>query len=333
MKVRLAVAPVAAVLALLVASPAAASLTTFQQYVGNYNVSTDGFGSTSAGGQIQASVPVGATVVAAYLYTSTFSTAPLPGVTFQGVSQSFTSLGVANGFLQAGRSDVTSIVKPIIDVGPGGTYNFNITEASSSATDGEALVVVYQLGSLPVSTIGILDGFSQSAGDSAHLDFAGGLDTSAGFFAEMYIGDGFSFDGSDPLNPSNTNQTSTIRVNGNIMTNVAGHCDDAADASCSNGNLITVGGFNDPFTPSNPLIAQDHEHYNLVPFIANGDTTILVTTLNPSSDDNIFLEVFRVRGEGTVSTEPRAATAPEPATLTLVGAGALALVRRQRRKV
>ena len=52
---------------------------------------------------------------------------------------------------------MTGILKPIIDGGPGGLYNFAVTETSSSQ-DGYALVVVYSLASQPVSTIGILDG-------------------------------------------------------------------------------------------------------------------------------------------------------------------------------
>ena len=48
-----------------------ASLTAFQQYVGNVGYSSDGFGSLSQSGTISASVPIGSTVLAAYLYTST----------------------------------------------------------------------------------------------------------------------------------------------------------------------------------------------------------------------------------------------------------------------
>lgn len=312
------------VMALVVAAPASASLTTFQNFVGNYGVSTDGFGSTSQTGQIQASVPVGATVVGAYLYTSTFSNPSLSGVngtTFNGNVVSFTNLGVNSSSccaLAAGRTDVTSIVAGVVNGGPGGTYNFNIAESDGSQ-DGEALVVVYQLAALPTTTIGILDGFSQSSGDDATISFANPLASSdPGFFAEMLIGDGFSC----------CSQMSSITVNGTVITESAGNNDDG-DA-VANGALITVGGFDDPFSPLLPSYTDDHERYNLVPQIADGSTNILIHTLNPSNDDNIFLEVFRVLGEGQVSTGP---VAPEPATLTLVGLGALAALRRRRQSL
>jgi hypothetical protein len=98
-----------------------------------------------------------------------------------GTGVSYTSLGTLAGFLTAGRSDVTSIVKPIIDGGIGGVYNFTVTE-TSSVQDGEALVVVYSNPSLGISTIGILDGFSAFAGDTTSVNFATALDpTAAGF--------------------------------------------------------------------------------------------------------------------------------------------------------
>jgi len=300
---------------LLAAGSAHASLTAFQQYVGTYGYSSDGFGSTTQSGTISASVPAGSTVLAAYLYTSTFAS-DLTGVggTLNGTGVSYTSLGTLAGFLTAGRSDVTSIVKPIIDGGIGGVYNFTVTE-TSSVQDGEALVVVYSNPSLGISTIGILDGFSAFAGDTTSVNFATALDpTAAGFEAEVALGIGFSFDGSDC---TDSGQVSQVKVNGTTITNNAGCNDDNADAFSSNGNLITVGGFNDPFSPLLPTTAQDHERYNLVPYINVGDTTIKFDTFNASQDDNIFLAVVKVTGEGGVNQPPPGV--PEPASLALVG--------------
>ena len=75
--IRLMVAAAAACLSL---GSAHAALTPFQMYTGNVGVSSDGWGSTTQAGVISADVPVGATVTAAYLYTSTFSNAALTGV-------------------------------------------------------------------------------------------------------------------------------------------------------------------------------------------------------------------------------------------------------------
>ena len=49
-----------------------------------------------------------------------------------------------------------------------------------------------------------------------------------------------------------------------------------------NGSLITVGGFDDPFSTLLPsLRSDDHERYNLVPYITNGETTIGVHNSEP----------------------------------------------------
>ena len=93
-----------------------------------------------------------------------------------------------------------------------------------------------------------------------------------------------------------------------------------------NGSLITVGGFDDPFSPFLPTYDEDHERYNLVPYITNGDTTISVRTVNPSGDDNIFLAVFHVTGEAGINEPPPDATVPEPGTLSLLAIGGAAVL-------
>ena len=289
-----------------------ASLTAFQQYVGNVGYSSDGFGSLSQSGTISASVPVGSTVLAAYLYTSTFNNPSLGGVggTLNGNAVSYTSLGLNSAAccgLTAARTDVTSIIKPIIDGGAGGVYNFRITESSSSQ-DGEALVVVYSNPALGISTVGILDGFASVLGDTTSISFASALHPLApGFSAELALGIGFSC----------CSQQSTVKVNGTTITTTAGNNDDG-DA-VANGSLITVGGYDDPYSTLLPGYADDHERYNLVPNIADGSTTIKFDTVNASQDDNIFLAVVRVTGEGNVCTGPNCNTIPEPGSMALVG--------------
>ena len=230
----------------LAATAAQASLTPFQTYTGNVGYSSSGSGFTSDTGSISASVPVGATVLAAYLYSSANSTGPVTG-NFNGNAVTYTGLGIDNGFLQASRGDVTAAVQAVVNSGPGGVYNFSISEGNTNVQDGEALVVVYSLASLPVSTFAILDGFSASGGDSTSINFAKPLDpTAAGFHAEMFLGDGFSFDSGD-----SGSQVSTVKVDGTTITNSAGDFDDGVGAD---GGLITVGGYNDPFSPFLPTI-------------------------------------------------------------------------------
>lgn len=291
---------------------AQASLVAFQQFSGKVSYSADGFGSTSQQGIISASVPAGSTVIGAYLYTSTFMNGGFAGVggTLAGNAISYTKLATnssAGGELTAGRADVTSIIKPLIDGGAGGVYNFAISESSSSQ-DGEALVVVYSHPLLGISTVGILDGFASSTGDTTSINFAQPLNPlAAGFAAEMALGIGFSCCGS---------QSSTITVNGTTITTNAGNSDDATGPS-NNGNLITVGGFDDPFSSLMPTYANDHERYNIAPFITAGEKSIKVQTANTSRDDNIFLSLFKVTGIAGIDRDP--VDVPEPASLALFG--------------
>jgi len=309
---------VALVMAICCVTPLHASLSSFATFTGNVDVRTAGWGSTSNSGTISIT-PLAAgtnTVMAVYLYTSTFE---LPNVstvsaTLAGHSVSFTDLGNNLGFLAAGRADVTSFMKPLIE---GGQTSFSLTESSANQ-DGEALVVVYSNPALSVSTVGILDGFSSSTGDNASINFSSPLHPAdPGFFAEMRIGDGFSC----------CSQTSTITVNGTTITTNAGNNDDSVDGSAANGNLITVGGDNDPFSALNPSYAADHERYNLIPEIADGSSSISVHTVNPSNDDNIFLEVFHVSGLASVNSNT-----PEPSSIVLFGTLLAGVAYKLRRK-
>jgi len=326
--------PLALVLTAGLLYPAAAdaSLTEFATFVGNYGVSTDGFGSTSQSGTISAEVPVGATVVAAYLYTATYGAInPAVGGTLNGSAVTYgasvPNTGVG-GNLASNRADVTAIVAPVINGGLGGVYNFAITETNGSQ-DGEALVVVYSLPSLPVSTVGILDGFSAAGGDNTAINFSDPLDpTAAGFFADMRLGIGFSC----CTAYSSATQRSNVTVNGTLMTAVAGDNDDGLDAA--NGSLITVGGYDDVPAPNTVVnlanYTADSERYDLSSFITTGDNSIAIITNNPSNDDNIFLAVFHVLGEAGINEPPPNSEVPEPGTLSLLAIGGAAAFRKVR---
>lgn len=314
--------------ALVGAAPASASLTTFKSFTGNIGYSSDGWGGTNQAGVISVSAPVGSTVLGAYLYTATFfnSTHAGVGATLNGTAVAF-GAPVVNAdaccSIASARADVTSIVAGVVNGGPGGVYNFNLTEASSSQ-DGEALVVVYSNAALATGSFGLLDGFARTAGDTTAVNFAAPLDpTKPGFAAEMVLGIGFSCCGS---------QFSTVKVNGTTITERAGNKDDGTTPDF-NGNLITVGGFDDPFSPMLPTYEQDHERYNLVPQIAVGDTSIRIDTFNTSHDDNIFMAGFYVTGIAGFNEPPPVPGIPEPETYALMLAGLVTLgfVARRRR--
>src|SRR3954452_22615271 len=92
-----------------------ASLTLFQSYFGNVGKSTDGCGSLNPTCTLISDVPVGSTILGAYLYSSTFATTTNPnGTTLQTgaalpFAPTFTALGI-NGQLQAWRADVTQYI-------------------------------------------------------------------------------------------------------------------------------------------------------------------------------------------------------------------------------
>jgi hypothetical protein len=325
---------------------AQASLTLFNSFTGNELVSTDGCGSSTATCTMQSNIQAGSTIQAAYLYSSTFDTTTNPngvtlGMAANTVTPTFTPLGV-NGFLQAWRADVTSFVQANANIGSLTTWTVN-EGANTSAIDGEALVVVYSnaTAQLDTHTIAILNGFSSSSGDTSQISFTA---LPAGFTAQMMIGDGFSFDGPDPNNPTGTGQVSTITVNGISLTTVAGHCDDAQNATCVNGNLFTMGSVNagsndDPFTPfpcnGVGCVGSDHERYNLGNILAVGDTGAILTTVNPSGDDNIFLQVFDLSGTVTINPCPTpnsCSQVPEPSAALLLGSSLIGLYPYIRRR-
>ncbi len=316
-------------LAALASSQAFASLTTFQVYSGaNYGVSTSGWGSVDSSGQIATSIPSGATLVSAYLYSAYYG-GITPTATLNGSDVNFTQNNpnaTACCSLGSSRADVTSIVAAAYATAgsPTTAFNIGITEGLTDNQDGEELVTVYQYATGANRTVALLDGFASVTGDTATLTLGSPVDGSTA--AQLMIGDNFSC----------CDQASSINVNGQVMTTVAGNNDDCVSGFVQNGCLITVGtnlndggAGSDPFTPASPTYAQDHERHDLTPYLTVGDTAITITTANASENDNIFSAVFVVSGDATVSD----GTAPEPGTWFMLATGLAGLgVAKLRRR-
>ena len=209
-----------------------------------------------------------------------------------------------------------------VDGGPGGQYDFKIQEGNTGTTDGTALAVIYSLASLGTTTVALLDGFASVTGDATALNFVDPLDpTAPGFQAEMRLGINFSCCG----------QQSEVSVNGNAITEVAGNNDDGL-GGISNGQLITMGGSDDPFSALLPAYGDDHERYDLTPYIAVGDSSIKVLTSNASQDDNIFLAAFLVSGQAGINAPPPGVPEPSSWAMMIAGFGMTGGMMRYRRR-
>jgi hypothetical protein len=275
---------------------------------GKVSLSVDGLGTLSTTGTMQVNKPSGATVRGAYMAAAStgFSgrvllngDVKINGVNVVWTMQTASSISSSNHF-----SDVTSIVKPIIDAAPAGLVNITITEVNSSGIDGEVLAVIFDdPGQTTNNTVVLLFGAQNIAGDVFAVGLANPLDlTDPSLVLDMSLGISFGAQGCA------SGQFSQVDVNGTRLTTSAGGED---DGTCANGALLTVGGIGDTnanppplTTPSgNPRI--DDELYNLKPFVKTGDVLITVNTRNPSNDDNIFfssffLSVTGIVGEGII---------------------------------
>jgi hypothetical protein len=291
-----------------VLTPDAATPSTFN---GHGGYSADGLGQSQVGGTVQAQVPAGSTVVQAYLYGTYFSsTADLDidqrTLDFDGTTVVLDVLANSEpggaGLITA-RADVKTQIAA--KVGSGGGITDFVLNSDPGALDGIGLVVIYANPASPLVTVAVLDGGSKQAGDTVTLNFASPLNTATpGFAAALSLGSGFSFQGGTDPHDCGGGQFSTVDVNGSRLTSCAGSYDDGVGA---NGGLVTVGGIGDsldnPADPNAESGGTDDELYNLAPFLHTGDTSLVLQTSNPSTDDNLFLAVVSITAQATVTTE------------------------------
>lgn len=311
-------------------SPASASLL-FRESFDNAALSIDAFGSTSNNGTLQTDVPVGATVLKAYLYASSiWNFGSVNDVKLNG-----NLLKVADAFLLTPdenpattvRWDVTSLLSSL-----GGLQNHTIEELGDN--DGETLVVSYQDATTTGFSSFILDGELSTTGDTTKFNFD-----------QLYSNGDFivSFADSFSYQPSGQFTTVDVTTNSTLsrrLTSSAGGQDDGKGDN--NGALITAGGIGDslanpdPFASDSGGFRTDDELYNLAlgnsadpnPFIQAGDTFVELNTVNPSNDDNVY-SLF------ITSTFKTKVSVPEPLTTLgslAVGAFGLAFCRKYKQQ-
>ena len=277
-------------------------------FFGNGGYSADGCGTLGTTCTLDANVTDGATVEGAWLYAATQQTCPATvGLLLDGTPYTLPEL-VHNTFdafdLCSYRAEVTDQVEATIG-GTGGITTFTVTEVSPSSLgiDGTALVVVFSDDDEKQTSVIVLDGGLDSDGATTTFGLAAPLDkTVLDFEATLALGINFGFQGTgDMSNLCGGVQNSQVDINDVRLTSCAGHTDDGTE---SNGALITVGGVGDSTNnPADPFATsgvEDDELYNIADFLDEGITTINMTTVNPSDNDNIFFAIVAINAKASL---------------------------------
>jgi hypothetical protein len=266
------------------------------------------------------------TVRAAYLYnTTSLNLSGTPPPTWQAsLAGNPVTMSLLSGVdpsccnLFPYRANVTSIVKPLVEVGKVSTIAASLID-SPVLSDGLALVVVFSSPGLdPRQSVAIIDGGQSGPAEiTTAFGLASGLDIFPGFSAVLSLGisHGQQDNGPPGAGPHfcgtlSEPQFSIIKVNGTTLTSCAGGSDDATFGL----GQITVGGVGDHTdNPSDPLCQPgppppgrqpcsvlDDELYDITSFLRNGDTQVQITTSNHSGtipltgDDSIFLGILQL---------------------------------------
>ncbi len=278
-------------------------LSSLYSVTGTYFLSADAIGSTSSSMTVQVEKPTdAATVHRAFLFSSAipYSTVPDNCVSILGTNVVWD--GQLSGYFYNCWADVTSIVASTLNSSSAGIIDIPISECNSSSIDGEALLVIFHDETATEKSIAIFWGGLAPTGDYFSVSLAEAIDPSdpeAIFDMGLGISYGFQPEGYLAV------QYSIIDVDGVRLTSSAGGQDDGAT---SNGALITAGGIGDSnANPPDPYSFgdspdYDDELYNLLPFIDAAKTSLTISTVNPSNNDNVFLAYFEISGEASVVT-------------------------------
>ncbi len=249
--------------------------------------------------------PAGATVRAAYLGTATTGFTEYQMTTpLRLADQDVPITGeIPNGIYSYNYlADVTPLVKATLDAAGPGSVSVPYQEpVDAYYIDGSELIVIWDDPNVTTDqSVTVLYGALKTSGDTYSVHLASPVHPAAtDTKLEMSLGISYSYQS------YGVQQYSQVDVNGQRMTTSAGGEDDGRPY---NGALITVGGEGDSSanpvspdaTPTEPR--SDDELYDLRPYVKDGDTDIVVTTMNPSADDNVFLATFAMNPPATIQT-------------------------------
>jgi len=323
-------------LSLLMPASSLADLNTVGIWNGNVGLSVDAVGSNGVPvGNIQAYIPDGSTIEAAYLYSAGtpypwYSNSPQTVVDYNGAGITLAGNAITNftkivgatalpsrpdlGTFYTGRADVTDLVKTLATGGPNYSWSVGEGNALNSRIDGEVLAIVYSNTSLPKGSVVLLDGGQKTGGETTTVNFGKPLGdvTDPSFFANMSLAISFSTGGS---------QHSQIDINGTRLSTSAGGYD---DGTLADGGLITAGGIGDsilnpPDSFATGDSSYDDELYGLNSFLTEGDTGFTIFTQNPSNDDNIFFMGLNISAEVDRWVPTQASPNPPPCFSLVLG--------------
>jgi PKD repeat protein len=317
---------------------------------GKISLSLDGLGfitpSPNNSGTIQVSKPTGATVRKAYLATSIafipsgtvsprlIGAPPSASVTLNGALVTY-SQEVPNGIGSYNYwADVTGIVKPIVDAAAAGTVNLTLREShpGTYGIEGEILAVVFDDPAVTTeNTVLLFFGAMLETYDAVDASLAVTFDdpidlSDPALRIDFSLGISFSNQGGVP--PVVFDDATFVDVNGTRVTSCAGGYDDGGQAP---GAFITVGGIgNSRANPGYPncdatqwpapyetvfggVVYGDDELYDLIPFVDDSDTSLLVEMGNHTVfDDNLFFAAFDIAQTPPPPNNPPIADAGDP---------------------
>lgn len=239
-------------------------------------------------------------------------------------------------------ADVTSLVKSTIDGETAGIHTLSFDQGDGTdgdSVEGGSLIVIYNDPAAQYSSIYLKVGTSDPAGSNFTFNFPAltGENLSNDFVMSVGI--------SNSYQASYWEQSSNIQANGQWISSVAGGCDDSttfATTGCNFGGYNTIGGIGDttsiPGQVDTEVTAYDRnldkEYYRLNSFMHEGDTSLQIQTVNPSSNDNIYFAGIFLRGVEPAVTVPLAGTGSETLgwawlAIALVSLGSSLLVMRR----
>lgn len=249
-------------------------------FVGPYSLSVDGTFNT---GTVNIDKPAGAKVHAVFVMSidQPDFAGPASDITVDGIAVTLDNTETSTTLL--GREninrwgDVTAELRVHIDGLADGANTLTLSEVTPASSNGSLIVVVWDdpaksnsLAALNFSSLRTSQGSNVSIPVST-------IDTSdPNFGLQMGVAIGHS--------TGSGSEITTVRVNNQVVTNSAGGADDGI---ATVGELITVGSPGEPSTPNN--LANDHEVYDLSPFVADSDTSIDITTASSHAFDYLSL--------------------------------------------